>query len=113
MEIVFNIVLSAVAISVVLWISKTNPVLAGFVGSLPLSTLIVLAFSKLQDRDVGDTQLLAKSIFIGIPATLLFFIPFLVAERLKLSFWTTYFSGFALLSVSYFIHRYLVGFFFK
>ena len=108
MQVLLNVFLSATLISTVLWIAKTNPVLGGFILSLPLSTLIALAFSQLQTGDAGNTSLLAKSIFIGVPSTLLFFVPFLFAERMKLGFWTAYASGFALLIVSYFVHRFVM-----
>ncbi len=108
-QIVLNVVLTSVSLSFVLWLSKTNPTLGGFILSMPLSTLITLAFSKIQNENTGNTMLLAKSIFIGIPSTLTFFIPFLLAERFNLSFWTSYTTGFLLLSVSFFKHRYVVN----
>lgn len=109
MDVILNIGLSALGISLVLWISKSNPSLAGFVASLPLSTLIILAFSRLQGAETQSTYTLAKSIFIGIPSTLVFFVPFLLADRLRLSFWTCYFSGFALLGLGFFVHRFFIG----
>lgn len=108
-EIFFNLTISATVISLVLWISKSNPTLAGFVLSLPISTLIVLALSKLQNKDPGNTLLLAKSVMIGVPASLLFFVPFLFADKLKLNFWSSYMIGFLLLTVSYLIHKWLVN----
>ncbi len=108
MEIVLNVVLTSVLLSSVLWLSKTNPVLGGFILSLPLSTLIVLAFSKIQNNDPGNTFILAKSIFVGVPASLLFFVPFLIADRLKINFWTSYTVGFLLLSVSYLVHHFIM-----
>ena len=107
-QLFFNVLLSATLISVVLWVSKTNPILGGFIISLPISTLITLGFSKFQNQDVGNTFMLAKSIFVSVPLTLLFFIPFLFAEKWKLSFWSSYFAGVALLAISYFIHRWLM-----
>ncbi len=107
-EIATNVALTSVLLSVVLWVSKTNAILGGFIVSLPISTLIVLAFSRIQQGETGNTQLLAKSIFVALPATLTFFIPFLLADRLKLSFWTSYFTGICLLTVSFFIHKWLV-----
>jgi hypothetical protein len=103
-EIALNVILTSAILSFLLWLSKTNPVLGGFIVSLPLSTLIVLAFSKIQNQDPGNTVLLAKSIFVAIPATLLFFIPFL-ADRFRLSFWTSYSLGFGLLIVSFGLHK--------
>lgn len=102
---IFNILLSATIISIALFVARANPVMGGFIVSLPLSTLITLALSKMQNQDVGSTFTLAKSIFVGVPATLLFFVPFLVADKLKLSFWSSYAIGFALLGVSFFVHR--------
>lgn len=109
MEIVLNIGLTSVILSFALWLSKTNPVLGGFIVSLPLSTLIILAFSKIQNDDVGNTVMIAKSIFVAVPATLLFFIPFLLSERLKISFWTSYGLGLGLLSVSFIVHRWIMN----
>lgn len=108
MDIVFNVVLTTAILSFVLWISKTNPVLGGFVVSLPISTLIVLAISRIQNGDTGNNFILAKSIFIAIPSTLVFFIPFLVADKFKLSFWASYSIGFALLIVSFFTHKWVM-----
>jgi hypothetical protein len=108
-EIATNVLLTSTILSVVLWISKTNPVLGGFILSLPLSTLIVLAFSKIQNGDAGNTFILAKSIFVGVPATLLFFVPFLLADKLKLSFWTSYLIGVALLGISFLVHKLIMS----
>jgi hypothetical protein len=110
MQITLNLLLSAALIAIALWIAKKDQILAGFIVSLPLSTLIVLALSKLQNPDTEISHRLAKSIFVGIPATTVFFIPFLLADRFRLSFWTCYGAGFLLLGMAFFIHRYLVGF---
>lgn len=102
---VINIIISSVIISLCAWLAKKRPELAGFIISLPLSTLLVLGLSGLQNDDVKKTVVLAKSIFIAIPSTLVFFIPFLLAERLKISFWTAYGVGILLLPVGFLIHR--------
>lgn len=109
LQIVFNIFLSATMISFALWVAKTNPILGGFIISLPLSTLIALALSKIQNSDPGNTFLLAKSIFIAVPVSLLFFVPFLFAERFRLSFWASYGTGLVLLVLSFGIHRWLMA----
>lgn len=108
-QFLLNLMLSASLISAALWIAKANPVLGGFVISLPLSTLIVLALSKIQGNSVGDTFVLAKSIFVGVPLTLGFFLPFLVAERFKLSFWSCYGLGLSLLLLSFLAHRWIMN----
>lgn len=107
--VLLNLALTSSLLTLVLWIAKTNPILGGFIISLPLSTMIVLAFSKLQNQDVGNTFILAKSIMVGIPGTMLFFVPFLLADKLKLNFWMCYGLGFLLLGVSYMIHKWVVS----
>ena len=108
MHIILNVLLSSSLITLVLWLSKENPSLGGFIISLPISTLIVLALSKIQNGDAGNTTALAKSVFVSVPMTLLFFVPFLLADKLKLSFWTSYVIGFALLGVSYGLHKWVM-----
>ena len=74
--------------------------------SLPLTTLLALAFSHMEWGDSKQSVEYAKSVFVAIPVSLLFFIPFLFAQKLNLGFWTCYSSGIALLGVGYFIHSY-------
>lgn len=107
--VLLNLFLTSSLLTLVLWIARTNPILGGFIISLPLSTMIVLALSKLQNQNVGDTFLLSKSILVGIPASMLFFVPFLLADRLKLGFWMCYGLGFLMLGLSYFIHKWVVS----
>jgi hypothetical protein len=110
MLIAVNILISAGVIALCAWLAERRPDLAGFIVSLPLSTLLVLALGKIQNGDEVKGIMLAKSIFIAIPSTLVFFIPFLLSEKLRLSFWTSYFSGMALLVAAFFIHRYVFQF---
>ncbi|MCX6124197.1 MAG: hypothetical protein NTV34_05535 [Proteobacteria bacterium] len=109
-EIALNVVLTASLISLVLWVAKMNPILGGFIVSLPLSTLITLAFSKWRNQEIADTFILAKSIFVAVPLTMLFFLPFLFADRFKLSFWTSYLLGLSLLAVSFILHRWAMAY---
>ena len=108
-EIALNVVLTSAILTFVLWVSKSNPTLGGFIVSLPISTLIVLAFSKIENQNPGSSFMLAKSIFVAVPTTMLFFVPFLLADKLKLPFWTSYISGIALLAVAYWIHGWIAG----
>jgi len=105
--IILNIAISSVVISLCAWLAEKRPDLAGFIVSLPLSTLLVLALGQLQGGDPTKGVALAKSIFIAVPSTLLFFVPFLFSEKLKIPFWVCYSSGMALLVVAFFIHRFV------
>jgi hypothetical protein len=101
-----KIMLAALIIGFASWLSGKRPELAGFIIALPLTTLLALAFSYTEYKDSSASVAFAKSIFVGVPVSLLFFIPFLLAERLQLHFWQCYAVGLVLLVVGYFIHRY-------
>ena len=108
MSFLANTLLSAVVISFAAWLSGRFPVIAGFVVAMPLASMLVLPLSQLQHGDAGNTVLLAKSIFIAIPASLVFFVPFLLSDRLGLSFWQAYALGCTALPVGFFLHRMIV-----
>ena len=77
---------AALIIAFCSWLSKQKPELAGFLIALPITSLIVLAFSYAEHRDPKASVAFAQSIFVGIPVSLLFFLPFLFAEKLKIGF---------------------------
>ena len=101
-------ILAAVLISFVSWLSGRKLALAGFLTALPLTTLLALAFSHLEFKDPEQSVAYAKSVFAAIPVSLLFFLPFLLANKLNLSFWTCYIVGILLLGLGYFIHQALL-----
>lgn len=103
-------IVAAVLISFVSWLSGKKTGLAGFITALPLTTLLALAFSQMEWGDSRQSVEYAKSVFVAIPVSLLFFVPFLFAEKLNLGFWTCYTSGIGLLGVGYFIHTYISKF---
>jgi hypothetical protein len=91
------------------WLAGKKPGLAGFIFALPISTLLVLPLHYKEWNDAGKTVEFAKSIFVSVPLSLVFFVPFLFAQKYQLNFWTMYGLGVALLVSGYFIHsRYVV-----
>lgn len=103
-------IVAAILISFVSWLSGKKTGLAGFLTALPLTTLLALAFSHLEWGDSKQSVEYAKSVFVAIPVSLLFFIPFLMAQKFNLNFWTCYSSGIVLLGFGYFIHSYATKF---
>ncbi len=61
----------------------------------------------LQHGRMENSFLLAKSILLAVPISVVFFLPFLLAERLGLSFWPTYLVGCASLPLAFFVHQWL------
>jgi hypothetical protein len=98
-----SIPLSALIIGGVSWLSGINPRLAGFLTALPLTSMVALAMSYAQYSDHSSSVTYAKSIFYSVPLSLLFFVPFLLAEKIKLPFWGLYLSGVLLLGLGYFL----------
>jgi len=99
---------AAILISFVSWLSGKKVGLAGFLTALPLTTLLALAFSHMEWGDSSRSVEYAKSVFVAIPVSLLFFIPLLMAQKFNFEFWTCYFGGIFLLGVGYFIHSYII-----
>lgn len=98
-------VFAALVLSFCSWLAGRMPQIAGFIIALPLSTLLALAFTQAEFGDPGKSVEFARGIFSGIGVSLLFFVPFLLADKLRLGFWTCYLSGVGLLVLGFFVHR--------
>ena len=107
----FKVFFSAGLIAFASWLSGKRPELAGFITALPIVTLLVLPFSHIEYSDPQTSIQFARSIFLAVPLSLSFFVPFLLADKLQLSFWGLYVSGLVLLSAAYFVHKSLMNLF--
>lgn len=105
MAFVINVAVSATVISVASWVSRRYPATAGFIVAMPLASMLVLPLSQIQHGAAVDTVLFARSIFLAIPVSLMFFVPFLLAGRVGLGFWSLYAAGVVALLVGFGIHR--------
>lgn len=105
MTFALNVFVSALVISFASWLSGRLPTLAGFFVALPLATMLVLPLSYREHGNAETSILLAKSIFIAIPISLAFFLPFLLANRFSLTFWQAYALGCCALPLGFFLHR--------
>ncbi len=100
-----NILIASSVVTLTSWLSRRFPITAGFIVALPLTSMMVLPFSYLQHGDAGNTFLLAKSIFAAVPITMAFFVPFLLAGKLHLSFWQAYGLACVTLCIGFAAHR--------
>lgn len=105
----FKMLVSASVIAFTSWLSGKRPELAGFIVALPLVTLMVLPFSFMEYQDAEKTVKFAQSIFIAVPLSLLFFVPFLFASKLMWNFWALYGAGLFLLTAGYFAHKFIMS----
>ena len=106
-----KVLFSAVVISFASWLSIKKPVLAGFIIALPILSILSIAFSYAEHKNLDKTILFTKSIVIGIPASLTFFLPFFFAKALGLNFITTYCFGLFLLVIGFFVHKLIMSHF--
>ncbi len=104
-----KIAISAVTIAFASWLSGKKPELAGFIIALPLVTLLVLPLSHIEHQDPENSVRFAKSIFLAIPLSLVFFVPFLLATKIPLGFWGLYSTGLILLIGAYFMHQWILS----
>jgi hypothetical protein len=86
-------------------LAERNPVLAGYITALPLSSLLVLSFTYVQTGSGEQAAKYGLAIFAAIPASLLFFVPFLFYNKLKGPFWFYLVAGIVLLYAGWFIQR--------
>lgn len=105
MPYLLTVILTALIIATASAIAKQNPLLAGFITALPLTSILALCATYLQTGDGEATSRYAISILVAVPASLLFFLPFLLYPKLKGSFWLYLLAGILLLNVSLFLHK--------
>lgn len=103
-----KIAIAACTIAFASWLSGKRPDLAGFIIALPLSTMLVLAFSYTEYKDPEAAVKFAVSILAAIPMSLLFFVPFLLAKKIAMPFWGMYAAGVGLIIIGYFIHQFIM-----
>jgi len=99
-----KIIISGMIIAFASWLAGRRPVLAGFIISLPLLSMLALVFSYAEYHDMEKINRFAVSILIAVPLSLVFFIPFLLNKWLKLNFGTTFILAIFLLVAAYSIH---------
>jgi len=103
-----KVLIAALVVAFASWLSGKKPELAGFITALPLVTILALAFSYLQYKDLEATATYAKSILLAVPVSWLFFVPFFFTGKFHtINFWAFYVTGLVLLAGGYFLHQYL------
>lgn len=104
-----KVFIAGMLISFASWLAGKKPILAGFIIALPLTSILALSLNYLEFKDRAKVVVFAKSIFAAVPLSLLFFLPFLFAEKLQLPFWGLMLVGVLGLTLGLFFHRMLFG----
>ncbi|HYC54328.1 MAG TPA: hypothetical protein VEL28_05250 [Candidatus Binatia bacterium] len=100
-----KMLVAAVVIAGASSLASRSTAIAGFLIAMPLATMIALPMTELENRGTGVAVDLARDILLALPFSLLFFAPFLVADRYELGFWKAYLAGCALLAAGYVAFR--------
>ncbi len=109
MLVAIKLVLSASIITFASWLAGRKPILAGLIVALPLTSMLSILFSYAEYRDMAKVNEFAKSIFVFVPLSLVFFIPFLLNKWMKFGFAVTYLTGLGLLVAAYGLYRLFGG----
>lgn len=88
-----RVLLAAIIIVAVAELSRRYPRYGAVLLSLPLVSLLAFLFAWFQHRDLPAISKLARDTLVLVPLGLPFFVPFVLAQRLGLSFWTCFATG--------------------
>lgn len=103
MGIVWNItrvVIVAIIIVSVAELSKRVPRYGALVLSLPIVSILAFLVSWFQHRDLNGISRIAREALVLVPLGLPFFIPFAIAPRVGLGFWSSLAAGILLAALS-------------
>ena len=88
-------------------LASNRPVLAGFIIALPITSMISILFSYAEFRNMERINQFATAIFIAVPLSLIFFLPFLLNRWVKMNFPISFILGIVLVGLVYVIYAYL------
>ena len=103
MALAWNIVRVLVVAAIVVAVaelSKRYPRYGAILLSLPIVSILAFLFGWLQHHDLPAISKLARETLILVPLGLPFFIPFAVATRFGLGFWTCFTAGTVLATIT-------------
>ena len=100
-----KVLLAGLIIAFASWLAGRKPVLAGFIVALPLISMLAIIFSYVEFKDMNKINQFTSSIFVAIPLSLTFFIPFRLNKWLKMNFTITYGLAIICLILAYFVHH--------
>ena len=101
MVFVIKVLISGVIIAFTSWLAGRKPILAGFIVAIPLVSMLSIILSYLEYRDMEKVNQFAVSIFLAVPLSLSFFVPFMLNRWLKMNFALTFSSGLMCVAVFY------------
>ena len=93
-------IISGLLIAAVSEVADRYPRLGAFLLTLPVVSLIGFIMVWQKEQDLSTISRLARETLILVPLGLPFFVPLAFSQRLGLSFWSSFLSGFVLASIT-------------
>lgn len=96
---------SALVIGIATEVAKRNPFWGAVIIALPLTSILAMGWLYADTRDNALLTQFARDIFVIVPVSLVFFVPFLAERKTGLGFIANMLLGLALLAVSVWLLR--------
>ncbi|OGI50552.1 MAG: hypothetical protein A3E57_02005 [Candidatus Muproteobacteria bacterium RIFCSPHIGHO2_12_FULL_60_33] len=100
-----KVLISAVIIGVATEVAKRYPFWGAVIIALPLTSILAMGWLYAETSDNVLVTKFARDIFLVVPVSLVFFVPFLLETRTRLGFVSNMLIGLALLAVSVWLLR--------
>ena len=100
-----KVLISAVIIGVATEVAKRHPFWGAVIIALPLTSILAMSWLYAETRDNLLLTQFAKDIFLIVPVSLVFFLPFLLERKTSLGFIANMLIGLVLLSASVWLLR--------
>lgn len=100
-----KVLASAVIIGVAAEVAKRHPFWGAVIIALPLTSILAMGWLYAETRDNLLLTQFAKDIFLIVPVSLVFFLPFLLEKKTSLGFIANMLIGLVLLSASVWLLR--------
>ena len=95
-----KVLVSALVIAVASEVAKRDSFWGALLVALPLTSILAVSWLYAETRDNLLVTRFARDIFLLVPGSLLFFLPFLLETKTRLGFLPNLFAGLVLLALA-------------
>lgn len=100
-----KVLVAAVIIGIAAEVAKRNPFWGAILIALPLTSILAMSWLYADTRDNALLTQFARDIFVIVPVSLVFFVPFLLETKTRFGFVPNMGIGLVLLAVSVWVLR--------
>ncbi len=97
---VAKVLVSALAIAAASEVAKRSPFWGALLVALPLTSVLAMSWLYAETRDNALLTQFARDIFVLVPVSLVFFLPFWLEKKTQFGFIANMLLGFVLLAVA-------------